>query len=463
MKLLLVTWFFPTSNTIGAVRLGAMARYLSEQGHDIRVITAKDPPYVQSLELKIPPEQVTKTRWINVNRPAEAIARLIKPRGASGGGSPRAEVEARPASPPPRKRLLQKLKSSIRDAYCNLFNWPDKWVGWLPYATIAGSRLVRGWTPDVVFASGPPFTTLLVGYLVSRLHGIPLVLEFRDRWWDDPYYPPASWIVKVSRFVERRLVARAGAICTVSEPWAETYRARYGKPTLVVYNGYDANSSALQSSPAAGPQGGNPDEGLRIVYTGGIYPGRRDPSPLFEAVKLLGLSRSALRIEFYGTDPSLVLPLAERAGVTENVTVHSQVTHEEAIAAQGAADVLLLMQWNDPKEQGNVPGKFFEYLGALRPILILGLKDGVPASIVRDRNAGRYAETPDEIASVLKEWLETKRMVGSLPPLPEEARSGFSRDEQFCRLEQFLGGLIRSGHERSPRTISSEPRAGAIN
>jgi len=100
------------------------------------------------------------------------------------------------------------------------------------------------------------------------------------------------------------------------------------------------------------------------------------------------------------------------------------------------------MQWNDPKEQGNVPGKFFEYLGARRPILVLGLRDGVPASIVRERGAGFFSNEPGVIAEQLTRWLEIKRDKGLLPPVSESARAGFSRDEQYARLEPFLEALI---------------------
>ena len=37
MKILIVSWFFPPANTIGAVRLGNLAGYLEKQGHDMSV------------------------------------------------------------------------------------------------------------------------------------------------------------------------------------------------------------------------------------------------------------------------------------------------------------------------------------------------------------------------------------------------------------------------------------------
>ena len=442
MKILLVSWYFPPSNTIGAVRLGGLVRYLRSCGHDLRVVTCKDPPYRQTLHQDIPQEIVSRAKWLDINALPGALAARFKDR-AGGQGAGQGETTPASASPPDSSSppgLGRRIRSFLSLAYLILLNWPDKRIGWLPYALAAGRRTMKDWTPDLIFASGPPFTTLLIGALLARRARTDLVLEFRDRWWDDPYYPPPAWLRAFNRFVERRLVKRATGLTTVSEPWAETYRARYGKPTAVVYNGYDAEILAKVEA-AAQPRADSTEARLRIVYTGGIYPGRRDPTPLFEAIGLLGEAGRAIDVAFYGTAPEQVLPLAERAGVRESIILHPEVNHEEAIAAQCTADILLLMQWNDPKEQGNVPGKFFEYIGSRRPILILGLQDGVPASIARERQAGVYGADPRQIAELLTDWLAAKREHGTIAATPETARAGFSRRDQYRKLEQFLEGL----------------------
>jgi len=73
---------------------------------------------------------------------------------------------------------------------------------------------------------------------------------------------------------------------------------------------------------------------------------------------------------------------------------------------------------------------------------VLGLREGVPATILRERDAGFFSNEPEEIAAQLVRWLEIKQDKGLLPPVPESARAGFSRDDQYSRLEAFLEGLI---------------------
>ena len=227
---------------------------------------------------------------------------------------------------------------------------------------------------------------------------------------------------------------------TVSEPWAETYRRRYGKPTIVVYNGYDPRDYTIEAdAEAAGING------LTIAYTGAIYPGRRDPSALFEALPMMDGGNGWCRVEFYGTNPDHVFPLADKFGVRDLVYVYPRVPRKESLAIQRRSDILLFMQWNDPKEQGNVPGKLFDYLAARRPILGLGLENGVPASIIRERSAGFFCNDPVAIADKLMNWRLLKQTKGVIAPLPISVRTGFSRDDQNGKLERFFRRILTDG------------------
>lgn len=446
MKILMVSWFFPPANTIGAVRMGRMARFLSQQGHELKVLAAEDLPFPKTLPLEIAEEQVVYARWSDVNalpdRMTDAAKAVLSPflssRRASGDSTP-AETP-QPTGPsggePEKPGALRRLRSALGGFYSNAVNLPDARIGWMPHAMRKGRTLLSEWKPDVIYATAPPFTGLLIGYRLSKKFDVPLVTELRDRWVDDPYDPPPGWRLRIDGILERRVIARAAALVTVSEPWAEDYRAKYGKPVTVVYNGYDPE--ALEGATSLGSPG---EPALRIVYTGGIYPGKRDPAPLFAAMQSLGLGPERIRIDFYGTNPDHVWPIARRYDVESLVKVHSSVTHREAVELQQSADILLLMQWNDPREQGNVPGKLFEYMGARRPILLLGLENGVPAAFLREREAGFYGANPEAIAKQLETWIDMKRK-GGIPPQPEASRSGLTRDDQYAKLNEFLGEIV---------------------
>ena len=432
MKILLVSYVFAPANTMGALRVTRLASFLINAGHDVRVLAAIDSGWPPTLDCDFPNEQVLLTPELDINWLPRRLATLRNTFSAATGPACKSSGtrrSPREAPPSPGARLLHCAST----LYTNALNWPDARAGWLPYAWAAGRRLVRTWRPDLVLASSPPPTCLLVGKLLAARCGVPWIAEFRDRWSDDPYYAKPAWRQALETRLERRIVGSARAIVTVSEPWARRYAKAYRKPTLVVLNGFEPDDYAGRVS-----SGAIHSPSLEIVYTGGIYPGRRDPTPLFQALALSPDLRSALRVHFYGTSPEQVLPLAMTAGVQDQVVVHPHVPRLEAVAVQQRADVLLLMQWNDRREQGNLPGKLFEYLGARRPVLGLGLEDGVPARIIRERAAGLFSNDPARIAAQLAAWLAAKRRLGHLPPLPPEVAAGFTRAEQFANLERFL-------------------------
>ncbi len=429
MKVLIVSWHFPPANTIGGVRMGKLARFLDQRGHDVRVLSAANPHVGQTLPLEIAPEAVRHTPTYDVNVVPTAAARLWRRLSPPTGGR-----EAAPL-PPPSDGPLQKL----RDSYMDLTNFPDRHIGWLPAAMAGLAPLCRDWRPDLIYASGPPFTGLVVGRLASRHLAVPWVAELRDRWTDDPYYAPPAWRCWLMDRLERWTLATACGLVTVSEPWAAFYHAKYAKPVAAIYNGFDPKDFPLGDEDDGDA---DPDpEVVTILHAGAIYPGRRDPTPLFEAMHLLGERRRFVRVNFYGDLAETVMAAAERLGVGDRVEIRQPVPYRDSLRLQRAADVLLLLQWNDPREQGNVPGKLFEYFGVLRPMLALGLADGVPATLIRQRQAGLCSNDPAVIAAQLDTWIRQKHAMGRLPALPPAARQGLSRDLQFERLERFCLAL----------------------
>jgi glycosyltransferase involved in cell wall biosynthesis len=451
MKILLVSWFFPPCNTIAAIRLGKLAKHLCNRGHDLRVLTVANPPYPTTLAVEIDNSLIRHAVWKDITSLPDWIASLVGRRTAPTSPAkdraetvPEAVNASPPAVPPPTlKSRLASIRRRLSSLYVLLVGFPDVRVGWIPDARRKGLQIIRDWRPDGLFASGPPFTTLLVGYLLSRATGVPLVVEFRDRWAEDPYYPAPRWREKCDRWLEALIVRRAAGLTTVSEPWAEAFRKRYGKPIAVIPNGFDTEDFGGEIG-----QGWPDPQILRIGYTGGIYPGYRDPSPLFKAIGGSTDLKKGVEVHFYGSDPNLISTLARDHGVESNVIVHGRVKHKDALKIQQTSDILLLMQWDDPREQGNIPGKLSEYFGARRPILVLGLADGVPATEVRQRLAGAALTDPAAIARWLSECLAMKKKTGILTPLSDEALAGLSREEQAMKLEHFLMQTFQRAAQR---------------
>jgi hypothetical protein len=224
----------------------------------------------------------------------------------------------------------------------------------------------------------------------------------------------------------------------------------------VVLNGYDPSDIRR----AAALPARDPDPNVLVIsHVGRIYPGRRDPSALFEAIGGLGQEqRRCIRVEFVGEHTGIA-ELAQRYDVRDNVAFVDPLAYHQALRHQMDSDVVLLLQWNDPTEQGNVPGKLFEYLATRRPILGHGLEDGVPATIITQQGAGLYSNNPEKIRRFLLDKLNEKRARGAVEPNPPAVYKGFDRQTAYDKLARFLEYAARD-RESSTAPRRMQPKGG---
>jgi glycosyltransferase involved in cell wall biosynthesis len=298
---------------------------------------------------------------------------------------------------------------------------------------------MRSWRPDIVLASAPPHSGLIVARRIARACRVPWIAELRDPWTDDPYYNLPRWRWWLDRLLERSILNDSAGLVAVTPLRAEIFARRFRQPVACVQNGYvEEDFPADRSGPPAGDL-------VSILYTGNIYQGYRDPSALFRAIELLGNERQRVAVHFYGPTEEDIYGLSAAQPVRARIVVHDRVSYRASLALQCSADVLLLLQWADRREAGNIPAKFYEYLGARRPILMLGYEHGNLAEMVRGRKAGFVSNDPAKIAAQLREWI-AQRPAGIPPPDPE-AREGMMRAEQFAKLERFLVEVRHIGKE----------------
>jgi len=445
MKVLIVSFAFPPSNVIGAVRVGKLARYLDQRGHDVRVL-ATDLVEDRSLPLEISRERIVyseyreRRHWLERTTPS--LRRRTAAHGSVRSEHLRRQVSARAAW----------LRQTVRRHYLGLIHIPDQRASWIRTAIPAGRRLIEEAKPEIIFASAPPHTGLIIASRLARAYKIPWVADFRDLWVDNPYYGEPNWRRYVDAVLERLVLRRAAGLVTVSPVWAEQLRRRHGKAAAVVYNGY-----AEEDFPrlAARVDGG---ETLTIRYMGSIYRGFRDPSALFSAIASLPEQlRSRISVEFFTDAGDVIREAAAAHRVESAVAVKPFIPYRQALERQMEADVLLLLQSTDRRDEGNLPAKLFEYLYARRPILFLGYEHGIAARLVIERGAGFVSNRPAEISHQLERWLEDKR-AGRLEPLHQSVSLGLSRDDQYAKLERFFLDILENRLDTADRLPLGEVR-----
>ncbi len=421
MKILIISYYFPPFNVVGAIRAGKMAKYLKQLGHDVRVLAADHQLWAPNLPVEIEEKYIIRTPWFNVNKPIELLLGGKKKIAAQGFQG---------------VKKLPSIFKAMGYFYKDCINFPDGQIGWYPYAIKAGKKLLDAWKPDFIWGSSSPPTSFLIAKKLSKYYKVPWVADFRDLWADN--HNAELYYSAIRRFIdaklEKRVLATASALITVSEPLADILKNKFTQPVAVITNGYD-----LEDYP-------KPDENkeknseFNIVYTGMIYPKKEDFSPFFEALSLLGDDIKNIKINFYGKGSHLIQKNAIQYGVADIVRYHDPVSYQESLRLQVNADLLLLLIFDTNKERGALPVKLFEYLGARKPILLVGYQDCPAADIIRKLNRGCVDNSATAIAQFLKKCLLNK-IEDKSPLLPLDSVCDYSRLEKAKELVTFLESL----------------------
>ena len=419
MKILIISYYFPPYNTIGAVRVGKIAKYLRRHGNQVKVISALNQPLPLGLPVEIDEEDIIRTRWIDVNKIPELIIggrKKVVKTGYAGGNT-------------------NKIVKLLGGIYKSITNIPDGQIGWYWYAVSAGIEMFQEWKPDYIYASAMPYTSLLVANKLSAEYKIPWIAELRDLWADNYNHKYGIFRRKIDDMLERSTLQKAKGIVTVSEALATQIRKKYDIPVAVIYNGYDHEDFEKIAR-----TGSNEKAVAKIIYTGTIYEGKQDIETFIKGVKrAVEKGTTGFEVEIYGRNVGGTKSIIDRYGLSQIIKINNPVPYTESLSLQKSADALLLLSWNDKTQKGVYTGKLFEYLGARRPILAVGPEDDVAASLVRTYGFGKVASNEVEVAQAIAEIVEGKYIY----PGREEVRIKFTREKQVFELENFLQELQR--------------------
>jgi len=400
-SLLIVAHAFPPSGGAGVRRVLKLAKYLALWGWDITVLAPKRGevfvyPYDPSLQRYVPEgvrtaESFSPERWL---APSCIVSRKRGQTSKEGDG------DALSAA-----RIWKWIYRRASRAAAI----PDSAVTWLPFAIWKGINVIRSQRIDVILATAPPFSTLLVGAALKRITGVPLVAEFRDAWTAEPARNQGMSRMrrKVERHQEAWAVAAADWVVAVTDGVTADLEQRYSRTHrlgrfITVPNGFDRDDFPRQTPPSSMSLG---PKRFSIVYTGTLG-GLRTPWFFLQSLSQLLIQkpflRSRLSVVFVGHcgrfQDGLTLGDYVRHLNLENVVeIVGFVTREESLRYQREADILLLLVGLVPPNQSDCYGlsaKAFDYTLAGKPVLTIA-EEGATANYVRASGIGEVVSHYD--------------------------------------------------------------------
>lgn len=170
------------------------------------------------------------------------------------------------------------------------------------------------------------------------------------------------------------------------------------QPIKVITNGYDTEEVKAVSL----------DAKFSIVHIGSLL-SNRNPEILWKSLSELKNEDSEfskdLELKLVGIVAEETKDRIEAYQLSENLVTPGYVSHNDAIAFQNSAQVLLLVEMNKEETNAIIPGKLFEYMNSKRPIIAIGPDKSDVEDILKDSNSGAYFnyDNLQELKTTIKE------------------------------------------------------------
>ena len=426
-RVLFVAYLFPPVGGVGVHRATKFVKYLPEYGWDCSVLTALNPSaplFDESLLKNIPAETII--RRAKTYEPGYAVKSMVSASRAAN------------TKPGLKERGVGGVKSVLRGV-SNLVLQPDPQILWRPQAMREGLKLLREIPHDAIIATGPPFSSLLVGASLSRQTGVPLMLDYRDEWsisnayWENKKQGRfANWLQ--TRMQNNALRAARMLLATTpssAEEVAQAARtAGSNAPSTYIYNGFDPDDfEAHDTLPPVKKDYGRGTSLYRMSFIGTLW-NLNSITPLIDAICRLAVTNPQLvgHLELVCAGRKTAdqeAQLERLSGLPCHVVRLPFVEHSEAVQLMRASDALLMLNTDLPETKRIINAKTFEYMAAKRPIFVVA-PEGDVWDILRDL-PGTVLCAPSDVSSITEKLsLEIERH-----------RCGLHHDDAHWEISRF--------------------------
>jgi len=167
-------------------------------------------------------------------------------------------------------RLLKLANIKLRRNFMlDIFCIPDIFFGWIPLTILKGLKNIRENKIDLIYVSCSPFSSAIIGVLLKKLTGKPLVIDYRDPFALKEislFNETPSWRFKLNEAIENSIIKATDLFIVNTEEvriaYLDQYPVSQGK-TFAVTNGFDERFLVRDEPPKY--------EKFTIIYAGQFY------------------------------------------------------------------------------------------------------------------------------------------------------------------------------------------------
>lgn len=430
-SVLMISPYFVPRRRVGALRTFKFAIHLKEFGYNPVILTIKDDHGQASRAEK---KLLDELEIIELSTP---IDRTVQ-----------AEKVTNEKDNPDRKP--GKFTSWI-----DRHTPSDTWIYFYLFHFFRVLKYAKTVNPDVVWATGDPWSSLILGSSIAKKISVPFVSDFRDPWTlsgislrdRSPF--SRYWDKKL----EQKVITHASKVLFTSrsaeEDYLDNFKSLMGK-TSVIYNSVNDQINPEIKKSDENFTGFKPED-LNVVFFGTF----RRLSPIAPVADLLTELLhhypdlfSKIKIHSFGVPEDKQLNYARRKGVLDQFVFHQKVKPEVGESILGQADIHLVS--THPNRSNIVPAKLWDYLNTDMPVLSIAPNPEV-GELLAEYDGGAHFH-PDDLqkaAKQLGEWAGIKQKYGAdklrRVPLSDPQRRIISSREKARLLASIFDEL--TAHE----------------
>ena len=442
----MLAYFFPPMAASGSQRPAAFCSYLQANGYRPHVVTAypdqvhppieTDDSSIALLPLDL---EVSRVRYFDRR---QFFYRWLRREGGKVSSESLADgsapvLLAAQKAPPGHKR-----SATMRYLLDKLFMFPDQQKDWARAVYRVLLKRYELDPPDVVYATGSPWSCLLAGARLARRLGVPFVADFRDPWSGNLKASLAPRFAVQARRLEDDVLRSATRVIANTEPLRQRFAARFpcfDQRFVTLTNGITELSSETRGSGDDEPQ---KTAAFELHYFGTVSK-QRAPKELLSAWEKLSTERNLgpadIKLVFTGSWARMapeVLAQLQRLEARGIVERRPAVPREECLKRMACADHLLILQQGYPMQ---IPAKIYEYMATQRPVIVIG-GEGATADLMR--SCGFGSNCPNDAEAIFS--LLEKHITGAIPvaAASEATLEVFHYESLTSRLAQIFDDAI---------------------
>jgi glycosyltransferase involved in cell wall biosynthesis len=373
-RILIISFYFPPSSRVGGKRFAFLSKILQEKYPNLHVLTVKK-KYYDSTDNSLSPGGV------------------IHP------------TAMHPAYPVNRNGIFKKIFHRL---WVDYFCLVDPYSGWIFPAFKKGLKVIKENKIDLIIATGPPFSTMVIGWLLSIVTKKKLVLDYRDPWTNIWGLNRKIFRKRINTFLERFIIRQASAIVLCTQKMKDNFIKDFGTYThskcYIINNAYE-NNAMIQ------PEYLSPDK-ISMIYAGAFY-GRRKITLLTEPIiKLLKegiITEDNFCFHIFGKLKDEDKKAIKESQLQNIIIEHPLIPHKELISYLKGSDILVIIV--SPEMNYSVSYKFYDYLSVRKPIFAIIPENSEMQKMIKEVDCGQVAfiNRPETILKNLCTMLSENR------------------------------------------------------